>query len=120
MVIWVRADRKRTSSLCYKMVPICLGLTHVASHTLWVWMLVCQLGVRRKVAESMPATHSAPLPGKAAGEGLLGTQRQESMVNSTAIHRDISRPCSMLHDRFSFYSNQKDLCAARCFPELRW
>ena len=40
----------------YKMASIHLGLTCMASHKLWVQVLVCLLRVRKKVAESMPTT----------------------------------------------------------------
>ena len=62
------------------------------------------------------AAQHSPL-GKAVGSGLLGMYRQESMADSH--HRDISKTHSVLHDRFSFYSDIDGLCAAWWFPDMR-
>ena len=71
------------------MVLICLGLTCVASHTLWVWVLICMLGVRRKVTESMPAVQYPCLGKHMDGVCYTCTGRKAWQI-PTDLHRDIS------------------------------
>ena len=48
---------------------------------LWAQVLVCPLGIGRKVAETMPMVQRSP-PGQAVKSGLLGLHKQESMADS--------------------------------------
>ena len=91
-----------------------------ACHRLWVQVLVCPLGVGRKVIETMSTTQCFP-PGQVWQDQFCQeyTGRTAWQIQ-TAIHRNISRLCSALHGRFSFYSDKKGLYAAQCYPELRW
>ena len=97
----------------YIMASHQLWLTHVANHTLWVKVLVYLLRVRRNVAETMP-TAQRPLPGQAAGSGLLGVHKQGSIVDS---HRHTQRYFQdaqfALHGRFSFYSDNEGLWSSQ-------
>lgn len=68
VMIWVWAAGKQAVST-YKMVPN-VGLTHMASQTPWVQVLVCPLEVRMKIVESMLAAQQ-----QAAKSGLLGMHR---------------------------------------------
>lgn len=68
VMIWVWAAGKQAVST-YKMVPN-VGLTHMASQTPWVQVLVCLLEVRMKIVESMLAAQK-----QAAKSSLLGMHR---------------------------------------------
>ena len=81
-------------------------------------MLIYPLGIDGKVAEIMPMVQHS-LPGQAVESDLLGIHRQESVAGSChQIQRYFqAMQCAC---RFSFYSDEKGLYAAPCFPELRW
>ena len=92
----------------------------MADHTLQVQVLVCPLRVGRKVAESMPAAQHPGLEKQIWSARHAQAENHGGFPLPYTIYRDISRLCSVLHGRFSFYSDKKGLYAAWCYPELRW
>ena len=71
-------------------------------------MLVCLLGVRRKVGETMPVVQH-PQPGQVAISGLLGVHRQESFADSCCHTQRYFQATQCTAGRFSYYSDKKGL-----------
>ena len=71
--------KERLPDSCQEQLWLFLGAD--ARHPLQVQMLICPLLVSRKLAETMPMAQYSPSR-QAADSGLLGLQRQESMVDS--------------------------------------
>ena len=95
-----------------------MELTHMASHTLQVPVLVCPYRVRRKVAESTLAAQH-PFLGKQPDQVCKVCTDRGAWQIPSDMHSNIPRSHSALHSRFSFYSDIKGLCFACSFPELK-
>ena len=78
----------------------------MVSYILWVPVLVCLLGIRRKVAERVLAVQHSCL-GKQLDWVCKACTVRKAWQILAITHRDISRAHNMLHGRFSFYSDKK-------------
>ena len=87
---------------------------------LWAQVLVCPLGVRKKVAENMPAAqHSPPIWARSRIMSARSVQAGKYGRFLLAYTEISPGHANALHGISSYYSDEKGLCAARSCLELK-